>query len=92
MKTYPLWLFWLLALAFIWGFFLVTVGFKKISGVNEWFGLFVYPAICWPAAAFLLRSKRNGRVLFSAVNALTGISWIVLVLWAAREFGRHFWK
>jgi len=92
MKAYSLWLFWLLALAFIWGVLIATVGLKQISGLNEWVGLFVYPAICWTAAGFLLKSKRSGRVIFAVINTLSAISWIIFSIWAARAFGQHFWR
>ncbi|MEO6876421.1 MAG: hypothetical protein ABI222_16510 [Opitutaceae bacterium] len=85
-------IYWMIACTFIWAFFISTVGLKKVSGLNEWFAFFLYPAMCGAAAFYVLRSKRNGRVGVALLNVAFGIAWMIFVMWAARAFARGFWK
>ena len=85
-------LYWTVALTFVWAFVPVNLVVKKISGLNEWISLMAYPAACVMASALLLRHRLRSPALFAGLNLIAGISWVMLSIWAASAFASSFWR
>ena len=85
---------WMIAFTFVWAL-LVSLLIPKdlVSGWGGvWFGLLSYPIVCLTASIFLLTKKGGKRLIFAAINLVSGAVWAGYVIWAVKAFARTFWR
>lgn len=91
-SSHSTWFYWAIAFTFIWALLVATVGLKKVPGLNQWVGFFLYPAFCAFGAIYVLRAKRNSSVVIAILNVGFGVAWMILEMWVADAFARSFWR
>jgi hypothetical protein len=93
-KTKRDWIFWSVALTFVWAS-VVVVAANRLFRLEDasLLLLFGYPLACGAAGILLLRRKRSVKGPFAFLNIALGLLWFFSVAtWIAQEFSKNLWR